>query len=201
MRFYRLVFNRDEKVTFVSMGLNEKKKFKMAPNLTQIKIPKSESSSPAQCPQDYLCQIWCNCDERKYAQKCEKWHFFLNTENVVDGKFKDRNRDTNCSTLSVFAIGRKSQVLQFFYFSDLGMTLTLTFKVKVTRPHWYLSNKKKIIDLSHTVTEIYALEVYTYYIGPMLQHSKTLKAHNFLTAGDNLAKAYIFLLHSSRTII
>ena len=97
MRFYRLVFNRDEKVTFVTMGLNEKKKFKMAPNLTQIKIPKSESSSPAQCPQDYLCQIWCNCDERKYAQKCEKWHFFLNTENVVDAKFKDRNRDTNCS--------------------------------------------------------------------------------------------------------
>ena len=41
----------------------------------------------------------------------------------------------NCSTLSVFAIGRKSQVLQCFYFNDLGMTLTLTFKVKVTRPH------------------------------------------------------------------
>ena len=112
MRFYRLVFNRDEKVTFVTMGLNEKKKFKMAPNLTQIKIPKSESSSPAQCPQDYLCQIWCNCDERKYAQKCEKWHFFLNTENVVDAKFKDRNRDTNCSTLSVIAVVYGSE--QFF---------------------------------------------------------------------------------------
>ena len=112
MRFYRLVFNRDDKVTFVTMGLNKKKKFKMAPNLTQIKIPKSESSSPAQCPQDYLCQIWCNCDERKYAQKCEKWHFFLNTENVVDAKFKDRNRDTNCSTLSVFAIGRSWPIQQ-----------------------------------------------------------------------------------------
>ena len=115
MRFYRLVFNRDEKVTFVTMGLNEKKKFKMAPNLTQIKIPKSESSSPAQCPQDYLCQIWCNCDERKYAQKCEKWHFFLNTENVVDAKFKDRNRDTNCSTLSVFAIGKQNRIFRKFF--------------------------------------------------------------------------------------
>ena len=81
------------------------------------------------------------------------------------------------------------------------MTLTLTFKVKVTRPHRDLSNKKKIIDLSHTVTEIYALEVYTCYIGPMLEHSKTLKAHNFLTAGDNLAKPYIYSLHSSRAII
>ena len=41
------------------------------------------------------------------------------------------------------------------------MTLTLTFKVKVTRPHRDLSNKKKIIDLSLTVTKIYAFEVYT----------------------------------------
>ena len=41
----------------------------------------------------------------------------------------------NCSTLSVFAIGRKSQFLQCFYSGDLGMTLTLTFKVKVMRPH------------------------------------------------------------------
>ena len=150
------------------MGLNKKKKFKMAPNLTQIKIPKSESSSPAQCPQDYLCQIWCNCDERKYAQKCEKWHFFLNTENVVDAKFKDRNRDTNCSTLSVIAVVYGSeQFLQVFSQRDLGMTLTLNFKVKVTRPHRDLPNKKKIIDLSHTVTEIHAFEVHTYYIGPI----------------------------------
>ena len=74
----------------------------------------------------------------------------------------------NCSTLGVFAIGRKSHFLQCFYSSDLGMTLTLTFKVKVMRPHRDLSNKKKIIDLSHTVTELYAFEVYTYYIGPTL---------------------------------
>ena len=41
------------------------------------------------------------------------------------------------------------------------MTLTLFFKVKVTSPHRDLSNKKKIIDLSLTVTKIYAFEVYT----------------------------------------
>ena len=43
---------------------------------------------------------------------------------------------------------------------DLGMTLTLTFKIKGSRPCRDLSNKKKIIDLSHTVTEIHALIVY-----------------------------------------
>ena len=54
--------------------------------------------------------------------------------------------------------------LQCFYYCDLGVTLTLKVKVKVTSPHRDLSNKKKIIDLSHTVTEIHAFEVYTYYI-------------------------------------
>ena len=44
------------------------------------------------------------------------------------------------------------------------MTLTLTFKVKVMRPHRDLSNKKKIIDLSLTVTKIYAFEVYTNFL-------------------------------------
>ena len=87
-----------------------------------------------------------------------------------------------------------------FYNCDFDMTLTLTFKVKVTSPHWDLSNKKKIIDLSLAVTEIYEFEVYTFYIGPMLWLSKTLKAHN-LTAEDNLIKPDTFSLHSSRTII
>ena len=54
--------------------------------------------------------------------------------------------------------------LQYFNYYDLGVTLTLKVKVKVTSPHRDLSNKKKIIDLSHTVTEIHAFEVYTYYI-------------------------------------
>ena len=74
----------------------------------------------------------------------------------------------NCSTLSVIAVVYGSeQFLQVFSLCDLGMTLTLNFKVKVTRPHRDLSNKKKIIDLSHTVTEIHAFEVHTYYIGPV----------------------------------
>ena len=74
----------------------------------------------------------------------------------------------NCSTLSVIAVVHGSeQFLEVFSLRDLGLTLTLTFKVKVMRPHRDLSNKKKIIDLSHTVTEIHAFEVHTYYIGPM----------------------------------
>ena len=74
----------------------------------------------------------------------------------------------NCSTLSVIAVVYGSeQFLQVFSLRDLGMTLTLTCKVKVMRPHRDLSNKKKIIDLSHTVTEIHAFEVHTYYIGPI----------------------------------
>ena len=81
------------------------------------------------------------------------------------------------------------------------MTLTLTFKTKVTSPLRDLSNKKKIIDLSLAVTEIYEFEVYRFYIGPILWLSKTLKAHNFLAAEDNLIKPDTFSLHSSRTII
>ncbi len=46
------------------MELNEKKKFRMALNWTQIKNSKSEPPSPAQGAQDYLCQIWCNYNER-----------------------------------------------------------------------------------------------------------------------------------------
>ena len=74
----------------------------------------------------------------------------------------------NCSTLSVIAVVyHLDRILEVFGHRNFGMTLTLTFKVKVTSPHRDLSNKKKIIDLSHTVTEIHAFEVHTYYIGPM----------------------------------
>ncbi len=55
---------------------------------------------------------------------------------------------------------------EFFLNGDLSKTLTL--KVKVTSLHLDVSNKKKIIDLSLTVMEIYDFEVYTFYIGPML---------------------------------
>ena len=77
------------------------------------------------------------------------------------------------------------EIYYFTFFSKvlnigLGMTLTLTLKVKVMRSHPDLFNKKKIIDLSHTVTEILVLEVYMYYIGP-IRNSKTLKAYIFLT--------------------
>ena len=41
-----------------------------------------------------------------------------------------------------------------FGICDLGMTLTLDVKVKVVRPTRGLPNKKKIIGLSLTVTEI-----------------------------------------------
>ena len=81
------------------------------------------------------------------------------------------------------------------------MTLTSTFEVKVTSPRRDLFNKKKIIDLSLTVTKIYEFEVYTFNVGLMLWHSKTLKAHNFLMAGDNLNKLYIFSLNLSRAFI
>ena len=80
------------------------------------------------------------------------------------------------------------------------MTLISTFKVKITSLYRDLSNKKKIIDLSHTVTEIYEFEVYTFYT-VMLWLSKTFKAHNFLMAKDNLVKPYTLSLHSLRTII
>ena len=79
-----------------------------------------------------------------------------------------RSRSSNCSTLSVIAVVyHLDRILEVFGHRNFGMTLTLTFKVKVTSPHRDLSNKKKIIDLSHTVTEIHAFEVHTYYIGPM----------------------------------
>ena len=41
-----------------------------------------------------------------------------------------------------------------FGICDFDMTLTLDVKVKVTRPTRGLPNKKNIIGLSHTVTEI-----------------------------------------------
>ena len=68
----------------------------------------------------------------------------------------------------IAVVYRFEQILEAFGQRDLGMTLTLTLKIKVTRPHRDLSNKKKIIDLSHTVTEIHAFEVHTYYTGPVL---------------------------------
>ena len=101
----------------------------------------------------------------------------------------------------IYAFKVYTNFLENFYNCDFDMTLTLTFKAKVTSPLRDLSNKKKIIDLSLAVTEIYEFEVYRFYIGPILWLSKTLKAHNFLTAEDNLIKPDTFSLHSSRTII
>ena len=109
--------------------------------------------------------------------------------------------DLSLTVSKIYAFEVYTNFFEFFLNCGLGMTLTLTFKVKITSPHRDLSNKKKIIDLSHTVAEIYEFEVYTFYIGPILWHSKTLKAHNFLTAEDNLVKPYTFSLHSLRTII
>ena len=72
-------------------------------------------------------------------------------------------------TLSVITvINRLEQFLETFSQRDLGMTLTLTFKVKVTKPHCDLSNKKKIIDLSHTIREMHAFDVYKYDADHML---------------------------------
>ena len=65
---------------------------------------------------------------------------------------------------------KKQHCSQFFNNCDLGMTLKLTFKIKTTRPHRDLSNKKKIIDLSHTITELHALEVYTLYRPYVIAH-------------------------------
>ena len=115
----------------------------------------------------YMCQIWWTCGENKGLKNAKSEIFFAAVK-LHGGKFKDRNRALHCSTLSVIAVvyGSK-QFLEVFSLCDLGMTLTLNFKVKVTRPHRDLSNKKKIIDLSHTVTEIHAFEVHTYYIGPI----------------------------------
>ena len=64
--------------------------------------------------------------------------------------------------------------------------------------HTPKNNKKtKIIDLSHSVTEIPALIIYK----PIIKGCKTLKAHNSLTAADTLAKLYTFSLGSSRSFI
>ena len=109
--------------------------------------------------------------------------------------------DLSLTVTKIYAFEVYTNFSELFNNCDFGMTLTSTFTVKITSPHRDLSNKKKIIDLSLTVTEIYEFEVYTFYIGPMLWLSKTLKAHNFLTAEDNLLKPYTFSLHSSRTII
>ena len=71
MRLWRRVFNRNGKVTFVTMEMNEKKN----QNGTELE-PDKNSKKWMDCPalrssQDYLCEIWCNYNERKYAQKGE----------------------------------------------------------------------------------------------------------------------------------
>ena len=66
-------------------------------------------------------------------------------ESIIKDRIMQHCTDNNLISSTHSACsqsGENSTFCNVFYSSDLGMTMTLTFKVKVMRPHRDLSNKK-----------------------------------------------------------